>query len=212
MAARRYRRRGEQERDDRRGDQERSRRRPSRSARPRAAARELELVGDRRGTLGPARPLHAKQPHRRLRLRPRPELPCTGQRAWSARSRAPASAQGHARLAARGRRDPKDVCEALAYNHDLDASDIEVEVQVQDAEVTLTGTVRDRSSRTPRASSTSTIGSPSARTTTISRSRRRSRRTDDATGENAPPRPCCQATAKPSRASTARVACGTDNA
>jgi len=36
----------------------------------------------------------------------------------------------------------EDVCEALAYQHELDASDIEV--AVKDAEATLTGTVRDR--------------------------------------------------------------------
>ncbi|MDB4938242.1 MAG: hypothetical protein JWP87_5214 [Labilithrix sp.] len=39
----------------------------------------------------------------------------------------------------------EDVCEALAYHHELDASDIEVEVK--DAEVTLKGTVRDRASK-----------------------------------------------------------------
>lgn len=36
----------------------------------------------------------------------------------------------------------EDVCEALAYQHELDATDVEVEVK--DAEVTLKGTVVDR--------------------------------------------------------------------
>lgn len=39
----------------------------------------------------------------------------------------------------------EDVCEALAYDENLDASDIEVEVK--DSEVTLNGTVRDRHSK-----------------------------------------------------------------
>lgn len=39
----------------------------------------------------------------------------------------------------------EDVCESLACQHELDASDIKVEVK--DAEVTLTGTVKDRQAK-----------------------------------------------------------------
>jgi BON domain len=39
----------------------------------------------------------------------------------------------------------EDVCEALTYHHELDASDIEV--TVKDSEVTLAGTVPDRASK-----------------------------------------------------------------